>query len=182
MSRTSLNKSDQPKNPRGSEKELGANDFIVSKTDTNGKIIYCNQIFTKMAGYPAGDLIGANHNLIRHPDMPGLAFKIAWERIRTKREFFGYVKNLCADGGYYWVLAYITADLDENGKIISYTSVRRKPPRSAIAAIEPIYKRLRDAEARGGLDASQKLLDEILAEAGVTYDEFIINLQKDIQV
>ena len=181
MPRRTLSKADAPKSPSGAEKQLGENDFIVSKTDTQGKIIYCNQIFAKMAGYPAGDLIGANHNLIRHPDMPRLAFKIAWERIQAKKEFFGFVKNLCADGGYYWVLAYITADQDASGRIISYTSVRRKPPRSAIAAIEPIYKQLLDAEAKGGLEASQKLLDGLLSGAGVTYDEFIINLQKEIK-
>lgn len=179
MARATLSKADAPKHLSGTEKQLGDNDFIVSKTDTSGKIVYCNQIFTKMAGYPASDLIGANHNLIRHPDMPRLAFKIAWDRIKAKKEFFGFVKNLCADGSYYWVLAYITADLDANGQIISYTSIRRKPPRSAINAIEPIYRQLLDAERSGGLDASQRLLDEMLASAGVTYDEFIINLQNE---
>jgi len=177
MSDRMLTKADAPRQITGYEKQLGENDFIISKTDTKGKIIYCNQIFAKMAGYPASDLIGANHNLIRHPEMPKLAFKIAWDRIRAKKEFFGFVKNLCADGGYYWVLAYITADQDNNGNIISYTSVRRKPPRAAISAIEPIYRQLCEAEARSGLDASQRLLDEMLAKGGVTYDEFIIHLQ-----
>ena len=181
MAQRTLTKADAPKHPTGREKELGDNDFIVSKTDTKGKIIYCNQIFTQMAGYPAGDLIGANHNLIRHPDMPRLAFKIAWSQIQAKKEFFGFVKNLCADGGYYWVFTYITADLNERGEIISYTSIRRKPPRSAIAAIEPIYAQLRTAEAQGGLEASERLLNELLAKAGTGYDAFIINLYNGTQ-
>ncbi|QOY52260.1 PAS domain-containing protein [Candidatus Sulfurimonas baltica] len=181
MSTKTLSKLDSPKNIRDSEKKLGDNDFIVSKTDTKGKITYCNEIFTKMAGYPASSLIGANHNLIRHPDMPRIAFKVAWDLIQSKQEFFGFVKNLCADGGYYWVFTYITADLDSRGNIISYTSVRRKPPRSAIDAIAPIYKLLLDAENKGGSDASGKILANFLAEKKTSYDEFVINLQKDIR-
>jgi len=173
-----LSKKDATKNITNKEHELGADDFIVSKTDTKGNIIYCNEIFAKMSGYPAADLIGANHNLIRHPDMPAVAFKLVWDLIRNKKEFFGFVKNLSMDGSYYWVLAYITADVDENGRIVSYTSVRRKPPRSAIDQIIPIYQTLKDAERSGGIKASQKILEDLLAENKVSYTEFVINLQK----
>jgi PAS domain S-box-containing protein len=178
MAHKSLSKLDAPKNITNNEKQLGENDFIVSKTDTRGKIIYCNEIFAKMAGYPPADLIGANHNLIRHPDMPRVAFKLAWDLIKEKKEFFGFVKNLSADGGYYWVFTYITADLDSSGNIISYTSVRRKPPQSAIDTITPIYKLLKDAEQSGGMDAAAKILNDFLAKHKVEYSEFVINLQK----
>ncbi len=165
----------------GREKELNDEDFIVSKTDTKGKIIYCNEIFAKMAGYKISDLIGANHNIIRHPDMPALAFKIAWELIQSKKEFFGFVKNLCSNGNYYWVFACITADLDVDGNIISYTSVRRKAPKCAIETIIPIYKLLLDAEISQGVKASSKVLDNFLNQNQTTYDEFIINLQNNIK-
>ncbi len=183
MAYKSLSKSDAPKNPNNNEKKLGDNDFIVSKTDTTGKIIYCNQIFAKMAGYPASDLIGSNHNLIRHPDMPRIAFKHAWNLIKDKKEFFGFVKNLCADGGYYWVFTYITADIDPiSGQILSYTSVRRKPPQSAVDQIIPIYKLLTDAERSGGVDASEKILTGFLKEHNLTYDEFVVDLQKGARI
>ncbi len=177
MSHKSLSKLDAPKNITNREKVLNQDDFIVSKTDTKGKIIYCNEIFADMAGYPAKDLIGANHNLIRHPDMPKLAFKVLWDLVQKKDEFFGFVKNLRADGGYYWVFAYITADLDLNGNITSYTSVRRKMPQSAIDIITPIYRQLVDAEKRGGVQASGALLTNLLEEQGLAYNEFVINLQ-----
>jgi len=182
MATKALSKFDAPKNITNNEKKLGDNDFIVSKTDTAGKIIYCNEIFAQMAGYPPADLIGANHNLIRHPDMPRVAFKLVWDKIKNKEEFFGFVKNLSADGGYYWVLAYITADLDSSGRIVSYTSVRRKPPQSAIDAITPIYKLLKDAEQTGGMDASAKILQDFLAQHKLEYDEFVINLQKGARI
>jgi len=182
MSRKRLSKRDANKNITNEEKILDDNDFIVSKTDTKGFITYCNQIFVDMAGWDAGDLIGANHNIIRHPDMPKLAFKVVWDTIQAKKEFFGFVKNLRKNGGFYWVFAYITPDLDLNGNIIGYSSFRRKPPRSAIEKIAPIYKLLVDAESRGGMDASAKLLNEYLKDNKTTYNELVINLQKDIRI
>jgi len=177
MQKKSLSKKDATTNITSTENKLGDNDFIISKTDTKGKIIYCNEIFTKMSGYSAADLIGANHNLIRHPDMPKIAFKSVWDTIKNKEEFFGFVKNLAKDGSYYWVFAYITADLDENNRIISYTSVRRKPPQSAIDAIIPIYKLLLDAEKSGGITASAKLLNNFLTENKISYEELVMKLQ-----
>jgi PAS domain S-box-containing protein len=177
MSKKSLSKSDAPKNITNHEKKLGDDDFIVSKTDKKGKIIYCNEIFIEMSGYAASDLIGANHNLIRHPDMPKIAFKVAWDLIQKNKEFFGFVKNLSKDGSYYWVFAYITADVDGNGNIISYTSIRRKPPQSAIDAIAPVYKLLVDAERSGGMKASEQLLSDFLAEKKLTYEELVMALQ-----
>jgi PAS domain S-box-containing protein len=178
MSNRVLSKIDAPKNLLDSEKELHENDFIVSKTDTVGKIIYCNEICSNMAGYPASSLIGSNHNILRHPDMPQIAFKIAWDLIKSSKEFFGFVKNLCADGSFYWVFAYMTADLNNDGKVVSYTSVRRKAPKSAIEKIIPIYKLLLDAETRGGMDASLKVLNDYLSSIKMSYQEFVINLQK----
>jgi len=178
MAKKALSKLDAPKQITQREKILNQDDFIVSKTDTKGKIIYCNEIFIQMAGYPAADLIGANHNLIRHPDMPKIAFKLVWDKIQAKEEFFGLVKNLCSDGGYYWVFAYITADLDLNGNIVSYTSVRRKATQSAVDTIIPIYQQLLQAEQSGGTNASEKVLQDLLKKHDLEYDEFIINLQK----
>ena len=177
MPHKSLSKLDAPKTITNNEKVISQNDFIVSKTDTKGKIIYCNEIFADMAGDSFSDLIGANHNLIRHPDMPKLAYKYLWDLVQAKDEFFGFVKNLRSDGGYYWVFAYITPDLDANGNIISYTSVRRKMPQSAIDIITPIYKQLIDAERSGGMAASDKILQDLLAQHNLEYKEFITNLQ-----
>ncbi len=174
-----LSKKDAPKNITQHEKVLDANDFILSKTDLKGKITYCNRIFAEMAGYSKAELIGANHNLIRHPDMPAVAFKRAWDLIQNGKEFFGYVKNLCKDGSYYWVFAYITPDYDDNGRIIGYTSIRRKPAYGAIETIIPIYKRLLEAERQSGMSASQKLLNTFLDEQNSIYDAFVIGLQEN---
>ncbi len=177
MKHKKLTKNDAPKNITNNEKVLSENDFIVSKTDQKGVITYGNRIFIDISGYKKEEIIGANHNLIRHPFMPKVAFKMVWELISQKKEFFGFVKNLSKDGGYYWVFAYITADLDSKGNILGYTSVRRKASKNAIEEITSIYQLLNDAESRGGISASEKILNEYLNDNKTTYEKFVHQLQ-----
>ena len=177
-----LSKLDAPKNITNKEKVLSENDFVVSKTDTKGYITYCNRIFVEMAGWSRFELIGANHNIIRHPDMPKIAFKILWDLIQNKKEFFGFVKNLRKDGGFYWVLAYITPDLDLNGNIIGYTSFRKKPSRKGVEAMSEIYKKLKEAEMSGGMSEGYELLKELLNADDDNiidkYHKLVFDLQK----
>ena len=163
--------------PTNSRYDLKPNDFIVSKTDLKGKITYCNQIFMQLAKYSEEELIGAPHNIIRHPDMPRIVYKLLWDRIQNKEEIFAYVKNLSKDGGYYWVYANVTPSLDVNGNLIGYYSVRRKPSEEGIRACEGLYAKLIDEEKRGGMDASNRYLSDLLKEKGVSYDELVTSLQ-----
>ena len=163
--------------PTNSRYDLKPNDFIVSKTDLKGRITYCNHIFMQLAKYSEEELIGAPHNIIRHPDMPRIVFKLLWDRIQNKDEIFAYVKNLSKDGGYYWVYANVTPSLDVNGNLIGYYSVRRKPSEEGIRACEELYAKLIDEEKRGGMDASSRYLNDLLKDKGVSYDELIASLQ-----
>ena len=168
----------QRPNPTQIQKQLDADDFIVSKTDTKGKIIYGNKVFIKMSGYSEVELLGQPHSILRHADMPKIVFKLLWDRIQNKKEIFAYVKNMCKDGAYYWVFANVTATVDENGNIRDFHSVRRKPSEKAMAIIPDLYTQLLSAERSGGVDASKKLLDKILDEKGVDYDGFILSIQQ----
>ena len=164
--------------PTTNEKFLSDGDYIVSKTDLKGRITYCNKIFINISGYSEEELLGAPHSILRHPDMPKIVFKLLWERISKKKEIFAFVKNLCKDGSFYWVFANITATIDKNGTIRDYHSVRRKPNRKAIEAIEPLYKALLEEERKGGMEASSIYLENMLKSNGTTYDEFVFALQK----
>jgi len=163
---------------RENQKFLKPDDFIVSKTDSHGKIIYGNKIFIEMSGYDAHELSGAPHSILRHPDMPKVVFNFLWDRIQKKEEIFAYVKNLCKDGSYYWVFTNVTATLNLNGTIRDFHSVRRKPSDKALKVIPDIYAQLLVAERRGGIEASKALLEKILKDSGVSYDQFIFSLQK----
>ncbi len=159
-------------------KEMADNDFIVSKTDLKGKITYCNKIFMKMAEYKEEELLGKPHSIIRHPDMPKAVFKFLWDTIPTKQEVFAFVVNKTKNDNHYWVFTNVTASVDKNGKIIGYYSVRRKPNPEALKVIIPLYKEMLRVEKSEGVEASFKVLTDILQEKGVGYDELIISLQK----
>ncbi|BDY12244.1 PAS domain-containing protein [Hydrogenimonas cancrithermarum] len=164
--------------PTGTERFLKEEDFIVSKTDLKGRITYGNKMFIKISGYAESELLGAPHSILRHPDMPKIVFKLLWERIQNKQEIFAYVKNLCKDGGFYWVIANVTATIAPDGSIRDYHSVRRKPSDKAMEVIPQLYSKLLAAERSGGVEASGRILNDILNEKGVTYDEFVLGLQQ----
>ncbi len=164
--------------PTNRETAIQKDDFLVSKTDTKGRITYANPSFIKVTGFSEKELLGKPHNLIRHQDMPKIIFKLLWEEISNKREIFAYVKNMSKDGGFYWVYANVTASLDNRSNIVGYYSVRRKPNPKALEVIKPLYEKLLSLEKSGGIDASHNYLVELLKEKGVSYDELSNNLQR----
>lgn len=127
---------------------LGEQAIIVSKTDLKGKITYINQDFIDVSGFAAEELIGQPHNLVRHPDMPVEAFADFWRDLNDGRPWTGIVKNRCKNGDYYWVLATATP-IRENGEMVGFLSVRRKPTREQVSAAEGAYRLFREKRAGG---------------------------------
>ena len=166
--------------PTNQERTLKEGDFVVSKTDTQGRLTYCNEIFLELSGYSETELLGAQHNIIRHPDMPRGVFHFLWSTRKEGRECFAYVKNMAKDGSYYWVFANVTPDIATNGNISGYFSVRRKPTPQAIATVTGIYQQMLAEEQRVGprdaIDASLSLLNTKLEELNLSYEEFILSI------
>ena len=78
---------------------------LISTTDLTGKITYCNDIFAEVSGFDREELIGAPHNVIRHPDVPAQVFGHMWATLKDGRPWMGIVKNRRIDGDHYWVNA-----------------------------------------------------------------------------
>ena len=119
---------------------------IVSKTDLKGIITYVNQTFVDISGYSREELIGKNHNIIRHPHMPVEAFAWLWDTIQQDQPWRGVVKNRCKNGDFYWVEAYVTP-IRENGRTVGYMSVRNIPDRKEVEACEALYRDIREKRA-----------------------------------
>jgi len=167
--------------PTNKELVLKEEDFIVSKTDLKSKILYGNEIFIQMSGYSEEELLGKNHNILRHPDMPKCAFKVLYDHIQDKnQEWFGFVKNLRKDGGHYWVFANISPTYDSNGQKVGYYSVRRKPIEGFKAIIEPLYRQLKSIEDSQGMNASLQAVENLLKEKNMTFNELMIKIQKGL--
>jgi PAS domain S-box-containing protein len=165
----------------GVERFFEPDEIIVSKTDLKGCITYANQIFERISGFTEPELIGKNHNLIRHPEMPRCVFKFLWDTIQDRKEIFAYVVNRCKNGDHYWVFAHVTPSFDDAGRIIGYHSNRRVPTREALDQIMPIYAELLREESkhsnpRKQWEASLPLLVGKLEGLGITYDELMFTL------
>jgi PAS domain S-box-containing protein len=166
--------------PTGREVLLENNDFIVSKTDTRGWIRYVNREFMRISGFSEPELLGKQHNIIRHPDMPRAIFNMLWETISAGEECFAYVKNLCKNGDYYWVLANVTPDFDSGNKIMGFFSVRRKPSRQAVDYFSQLYSRLLRIEQQAGsknaISASTAVMNQVIDEKGFeSYETFVLD-------
>ncbi|MCH8553363.1 MAG: methyl-accepting chemotaxis protein [Natronospirillum sp.] len=139
------------------ERTFSPDTRLVSSTDLEGRIVHCNDHFVAISGFTREELIGQPHNVVRHPDMPQLAYQVMWEHLKAGKPWMGLVKNRCKDGGYYWVDAYITP-VTENGKIVGYESVRSCPSKDAVRRAEKLYTRY--AKYNGKKQAEQPTIKD----------------------
>jgi methyl-accepting chemotaxis protein/aerotaxis receptor len=120
---------------------------LVSRTDPGGSIVFANHVFVEVSGFTEEELVGAPHNIVRHPHMPQQAFANLWTTIKAGRPWDGLVKNRNKAGDYYWVRANVTPVV-EGGKVTGYISIRSKPTRSQTDHAEKAYADIRNGGAK----------------------------------
>jgi len=147
------------------EKPFPQGRYLVSKTDLKGSITYANDAFVELSGFSREELIGKNHNLVRHPDMPPQAFEDLWRTVKAGLPWRGTVKNRAKDGDHYWVDAFVVP-VRENDATVGYMSVRSAPARQTVAAAEALYQRLNQTKAT--LDTRPPLLKRLSIKARLT--------------
>jgi len=164
--------------PEPIDREIPLDPFqtIMSKTDKKGIIEFANDYFMQICGYKEWELMGQPHNVIRHPDMPKIIFKILWDRLFEGKNIHAVVKNLAKDGSYYWVVTDFQNKYDENGEIIALYSRRKAVPENIKLYFSELYSKLLKIEEVGGMEAAGIYLNGLLDDAGMTYDEFILDL------
>lgn len=127
------------------ERSFPDNIPLVSTTDLKGKITFVNDAFVQISGFTREELMGMDHNMVRHPDVPSPVFADMWRTLQSNKPWMGVIKNRCKNGDYYWVNAFVTPILD-NGQVIGYQSVRSKPNLNLVERTKGIYERV----SRGG--------------------------------
>ena len=126
----------------GRQVEVPASANILSTTDLKGAVSHVNPDFLAISGFSAEELLGYNHNRVRHPDMPPAAFAHLWRTLQAGRSWMGLVKNRCKNGDHYWVSAFVTP-IRHDGKVVEYQSVRTRASAAEVEAAEQLYARMR---------------------------------------
>jgi PAS domain S-box-containing protein len=169
--------------PTDLEYEVKSVDLIVSKADEEGRITYVNPIFVKISGYTHASLLEKPHAILRHPDMPKVVFKYLWKNLKEGKDVVTFVKNLCADGGYYWVLATVKMAKNPDGSFRNYMSTRKAITENAKKQISAFYASLLKIEKSEGEEAAEKAFNDFLSEKNIedakSFNTFMINLNKE---
>lgn len=129
------------------ERHVTPGQELVTQTDLKGRITYVNPAFIQVSGFSEDELVGHNHNVVRHPDMPQEAFEDLWSTLKLGRPWCKMVKNRCKNGDFYWVKANVTP-VYKKGKIVGYMSVRTSPSDVERHSAEDLYTKLRSKEAK----------------------------------
>lgn len=162
--------------PIDREIKLDPSKTIMSKTNSQGIVEYANEYFMEISGYEEFELMGQPHNVIRHPDMPKIIFKVMWERLNEGKNIHALVKNMSKDGRYYWVLTDFETKYDEDSSIKSHYARRKAAPGNAVFQIEKLYKTLRAIEEKQSPEIAEKYFTGLLEEKGISYDQYVLEL------
>lgn len=162
----------------GGEGHLAIHELFFSTTNKKGILASANEVFARVSGYPLDQMLGKPHNIIRHEDMPRIAFKMLWDEVAAGRPFAAYVKNRTSGGQFYWVMAMVLPMPD------GYLSIRLKPSTEHFQVAQDLYRQLRAIErevegprsihVKPAMEASGEALEAALARMPYeTYDSFM---------
>ena len=152
---------------------------ILSETDKTGKIVYLNDYFVELSGYKEEELVGASHNIVRHPDMPKTVFKLLWDAQKQGKDYKAIVKNRRKDGKYYWVYSEYKPLFDNKKQIRGYRSNRYPVPKKVLSDVESLYKKLIDLEKSKSEKDAEMFLELKLHQDGFRdYAEFVEDLHQ----
>jgi PAS domain S-box-containing protein len=147
---------------------------ILSKTNHKGIIEYCNEGFCNVSGYSDEELMGSNHNIVRHPDMPKVLFQALWDCLKNDQPISAIVKNKSKSGRYYWVQANFKTLISDGDRY--YFSVRTGVTSDQVSKVEGLYKKLLEIEKSEGTAQSEAYLTNFLKEHNTTYNDLIISI------
>ena len=96
---------------------------IVAKTDIHGVITYASDNFCKLSGYSKEELLGSNHNIVRHQDTTDAFYQEMWQAIKSNSIFQGTIKNAKKDSSAYYIDLTIVPLSDPMQGVQEYISI-----------------------------------------------------------
>lgn len=154
-------------------------EVVISRTDTEGNIIYCNSTFMRINGFKGASIINKPDSIIRHPDMPKTIFDIIWRTIQRGLPIQAIMKNKTNDNKYYWSMVEWKPQKDHDNNLVSYVAYGKQAPEQVINVIEPLYKMLYEIEKKHGMESAFTYLHAFLDEQNMTYSQYLHHLTKN---
>jgi len=164
--------------PLDKELKISPNALLISKTDSEGNILYTNNNFIKFSAYTNEELKDAPHSLLRHPDMPRVIYFLLWEELKLGNNVTLLVKNLAKTGEYYWLHNEFVVTKNDLMYHATYSATGEVASKKAIVQINRLYKTLLKIEKIENIAASLFYLEKYLQERNVTLQEYMSNILK----
>jgi PAS domain S-box-containing protein len=97
---------------------------IVTMTQINGRITYCNDKFLEISGFTREEVLGKDHALMNSGHHPAGFFKAMYETIASGAVWHAEICNRARDGHLFWVDTTVVAFMGEDGMPREYIAVR----------------------------------------------------------
>jgi PAS domain S-box-containing protein len=98
---------------------------LIYEIDINGIITFSNSNFAEVTGFRKKELIGKNHEVFRHPDVPDEIYEKLWSTEERLKKWFSTIKNIRRDGMYFWSSIHCTPKRDTDDNIIGFIVVHK---------------------------------------------------------
>ncbi len=102
---------------------------LIYEVDLRGIITYANKNFCEVTGYRKSELIGKNHSIFKHPDVPDEIYNELWSTKKKLKQWFSTLKNMRRDGMYFWSDIHCTLKYDRNSNIVGFIVVHKPTSR-----------------------------------------------------
>ena len=99
--------------------------LAISITDVNAHILYANQAFERVTGYPAEEVIGHSEAILSYKVTPKLVYESMWAQLLRQRSWNGLLVNRRKDGSRYLADLTITPVIDAAGRTTHYLGMHR---------------------------------------------------------
>lgn len=147
---------------------------IISKTDINGIITFVNDEFCAISGYTREELIGQNHNIIRHPDVDSAKYKLLWDTIKEKKIYKDTMKNLSKSGLAFYVNSTVIPILDKEDNIVEYIAIRYDVTKEVLLREELLKKEKEYEELNKNLEKRVEEQTRELKELARTLEQRVL--------
>ena len=158
-----------------SEKLLEELNQSVPKHEIFGRLILVNDGSFQVSGAKEKSNSRSMNSVLRHPQMPEIIYELITNRLKAKQEVATYMTNFCTDGSFYWMFANLKPMFDSMG---TYSVIQTKPSENAMKIIPNLFRILLICENNGGIESSKKMLDNLLNEHHMDYNDFVQFLQR----